>query len=181
MADVCFWNWFVQDISYNRQKMKSNFTFRMCVSALLSVMHVFHLKTTTFLHVLMWRGKSSGLLASCNLHLYILNVLSDVCAVFDLPRSRGRTSPTCQEEKRPWAPWLWCSPFTTTSPRHSTSWMRLMLLSTLRMSPLLPITSRFVMSFFACASFGIYLSVLGKFVLVILIELVLVISVLREI
>lgn len=65
-------------------------------------------------------------------------------AVCVLQRRAGKRSLTCQEEKRPSAPWRWCLPCTTINPHRSTSWMRLMLLLISRMSPLLPVTFMWV-------------------------------------
>lgn len=45
-----------------------------------------------------------------------------------LRRRAGKRSSTCQEERRPSAPWLWCLLCTTTNPRRSTSWTRSTLL-----------------------------------------------------
>lgn len=71
-------------------------------------------------------------------HLYIY--IFPVCG---LPRSHGRTSLTCQGERRPSAPWPWSSLSITTNPHPSMSWMRLMLPWISKMSPLLLITLRY--------------------------------------
>lgn len=64
--------------------------------------------------------------------------------VSGLPRKAGRKSSTCPEERRPWAPWPWCLPCTTTNPPLSTSWTRSTPPSTSKTSPSWPFTSMWV-------------------------------------
>lgn len=70
--------------------------------------------------------------------------LSCVLLVCVLLRRAGRRSIICLEERRRSALWRWCLRCITSSPRRSTSWMRLMLPLTSRTSPSWPATYMYV-------------------------------------
>ena len=66
-----------------------------------------------------------------------------LCVACDHPRSRGRTSQTCREVRRPSAHWLWSLLYIITSRRRCMLWTRLTQHLTSRTSQSSPTTSRY--------------------------------------